>query len=317
MKSEVTQVELMEDLPFYRGSVAQRKDIMSQAIAWGYKNNIIIKTSYSDNIEFFKGETLDNTNLSAVSFAYSTDITTGFEGTTASWDELYKLVTADGYHYTAHHFIDGYRSSDKLIPGFNLVIIDVDEGISLSTAQKLLEGYTALFATTKRHTKAHNRFRIILPLSHKVRLTAANYSKFMLNVFDWLPFQVDTQTKDAARKWESHNGEYYYQDGELLDALLFIPETRKQEEQQKKILDMSSLNNLERWFLLNTDIGNRSNTLIRYAYVLVDSGYSFEAIRTSISSFNEKLKIPLTDEELSNTILVSVMRAVTKRDMNE
>jgi hypothetical protein len=80
---------------------------------------------------------------------------------------------------------------------------------------------------------------------------------------------------------------------------------------------MSSLNNLERWFLLNTDIGNRSNTLIRYAYVLVDSGYSFEAIRTSISSFNEKLKIPLTDEELSNTILVSVMRAVTKRDMNE
>ena len=317
MKSEVTQVELMEDLPFYRGSVAQRKDIMSQAIAWGYKNNIIIKTSYSDNIEFFKGETLDNTNLSAVSFAYSTDITTGFEGTTASWDELYKLVTADGYHYTAHHFIDGYRSSDKLIPGFNLVIIDVDEGISLSTAQKLLEGYTALFATTKRHTKAHNRFRIILPLSHKVRLTAANYSKFMLNVFDWLPFQVDTQTKDASRKWSSHTGEYYYQDGELLDALLFIPETRKQEEQQKKILDMSSLNNLERWFLLNTDIGNRSNTLIRYAYVLVDSGYSFEAIRTSISSFNEKLKIPLTDEELSNTILVSVMRAVTKRDMNE
>jgi hypothetical protein len=317
IKTEVTQVDLMEDLPFYRGSAAQRKDIMTQAIAWGYKNNIIIKTSYADSIEFFKGESLENTNLSSMICSYGTDITTGFEAARPAWDELHKLVTASGYHYTAHHFMEGYRSSDKLIPGFNMVILDVDNGISMSTAQMLLKDYTALFATTKRHTKTNNRFRILLPISHTVKLNSHNYPKFMQNVFDWLPFDVDTQTKDCSRKWEAFNGEYVYQEGELLDAMLFIPETKKQEEQQKKIIDLGGLNNLERWFLTNTDMGNRSNTLIKYAYVLVDSGYSIEAIRNSIFAFNGKLKMPLTDEELNNTILVSVIKAVTKRDINE
>jgi len=317
IKTEVTQVDLMEDLPFYRGSAAQRKDIMTQAIAWGYKNNIIIKTSYADSIEFFKGESLENTNLSSMICSYGTDITTGFEAARPAWDELHKLVTASGYHYTAHHFMEGYRSSDKLIPGFNMVILDVDNGISMSTAQMLLKDYTALFATTKRHTKANNRFRILIPISHTVKLNSHNYPKFMQNVFDWLPFDVDTQTKDSSRKWEAFNGEYVYQEGELLDAMLFIPETKKQEEQQRRVIDLGGLNNLERWFLTNSESGNRSNTLIKYAYVLVDSGYSIEAIRNSIFAFNGKLKMPLTDEELNTTILVSVIKAVTKRDINE
>ena len=42
--NEVTQHELMEELPFYKGSEAQRKDLMSLAMSFGYRNNIIIKT---------------------------------------------------------------------------------------------------------------------------------------------------------------------------------------------------------------------------------------------------------------------------------
>jgi hypothetical protein len=180
----------------------------------------------------------------------------------------------------------------------------------------LLKDYKALFATTKRSTPSHNRFRVILPLSHVIKLNSGNYSKFMLNIFEWLPFDVDAQTKDCARKWESFDGEYFYQDGELLDAVLFIPETKKQEEQQQKIVDLASLSNLERWFLLNIGVGNRSNTLIRYAYVLVDSGYSFESIKGLINNFNQKMKSPLSDEEIQNTILISVMRKVAEREIN-
>lgn len=210
----------------------------------------------------------------------------------------------------------GHRNEENCIPGFNLVILDVDEGISLSTAQMLLKDYKALFYTTKRSTPTHNRFRIIMPLSHVVKLDRDSYKKFMNNVYEWLPFEVDTATNQRSRKWEAFNGEYYYQDGALLDAVLFIPETKKQEEQQKKIVDLSNLGNLERWFLLNIGEGNRSNTLIRYTYVLVDSGYTIEAIRNSIYAFNQKMKNPLPDDELQNTILVSAIKAVTKRDMN-
>lgn len=314
---EVTQVDLVEDLPFYRGSENQKRDIMALAIAYGYKNNIIIKKSYSEGIEFLQGESMEVTNLDKMRVSYSQDITKDFQPDVAPFSELHKLICLDGYHYTAHHFIDNHRNSSNLIPGFNLVIIDVDGEVNLQTAQKLLENYKCLFATTKRHTPEINRFRIILPLSHTVKLTPDMYSKFMVNVFNWLPFAVDTATKDCARKWASHNGQYLYQDGELLDATLFIPQTRKEEEQNKLILDNNSLSNLERWFFLNTDKGNRSNQLIRYALILVDNGYGIEAVRSAVMGFNSKLKEQLTEDEINNTIMVSVIKAVTKRDINK
>jgi len=287
---------------------------MSQAIAWGYRNNIIIKNSISDNVEFFKGESLDKSDLTKLTVSYSDNIAYGYEPDHAPWEELHKLVTADDFHYCAHHFMEGHRDSEKAIPGFNLVILDIDDGISMSSAQLLLKNYKALFATTKRSTDQHNRFRIILPLSHTLKLKKDVYKQFMQNIFDWLPFEVDDQTKDIARKWSSYNGEYAYQDGELLDAMLFIPDTKKQQKQQQLILDHSTLTNLERWFLTNIEVGSRSNTLIKYAYVLVDGGYSIDAIRASIHAFNHKLPEPLSEDEINNTIMVTVVRAVTKRD---
>ena len=314
VRKEVTHVDLMEDLPFFRGGAAQRKDIMSQAIAWGYRNNIVIRTSYSDSIEFFKGETMDEVDMSNLLISYSTDIVNNYEPEYAPWDQLHHLVSADDYHYAAHHFQDKYRTSDKAIPGFNLVILDVDEGTSLKQAKMLLKDYKAFFATTKRHTEAHNRFRIIMPLTHTVKLNTAVYSKFMTNLFEWLPFETDRSTKDIARKWQSFAGEHSYQDGRLLDALMFIPDTNKQAEQHQKIMDHASLSNLERWLLLNAGVGSRSNTLIKYTYVLVDGGYTIEAIRNSVISFNQKLSSPLPQEELEKTVLTTAMSAVTKRN---
>lgn len=313
---EITQVDLVEDLPFYKGSEAQKKDMMTLAVAYGYKNNIIIKRSYSDGIEFLEGESMDITDLGKMTLSYSQDITHGFKADYAPFDSLHKVTCASGYHYAAHHFKDGHRAGPNAIPGFNMVMVDVDNGISLASAQLLLKDYKCMFATTKRHTKSANRFRIIFPLTHEVKLDAVHYSKFMENVFKWLPFKVDNATKDIARKWESFNGEYYYQEGELLDAMLFIPQTRKEEEQTKKFMDMQSMDNLERWFFSNTNTGNRSNQIIKYALALVDNGYSIEGVRNSVLQFNQKLKEGLPEEEIHRTIMTTVTKAVTTRDMN-
>jgi len=312
---EITQVDLVEDLPFYKGGEAQKKDMMALAIAYGYKNNIVIKKTYSDGIEFLEGESMAATDLTQMKLAYSTDIAKNYQGEYAPFEDIHKVVCAEGYNYTAHHFNEGHRCASSAIPGFNMVIIDVDKGVSLASAQLLLKDYKAFFATTKRHTDQANRFRIIFPLSHTVKLPPTAYAKFMENVFNWLPFACDDQTKDIARKWQSFNGKHYYQDGELLDAMLFIPQTKKEEEQTQKMMDNQSLSNLERWFALNTTIGNRSNSLIRYALALVDNGQSVENVRGAVQTFNSKLKEPLTEEEINNTIMVTVVRAVTKRDI--
>jgi len=54
----------------------------------------------------------------------------------------------------------------------------------------------------------------------------------MKNVFEWLPFDSDEQTKDISRKWQSFNGDYFYNEGKQIDVLPFIPDTPKEAVQK-------------------------------------------------------------------------------------
>ena len=299
---EVTQVDLIEELPFYKGNESQKRDMLSLAIAYGYKNNIIIRKSYVDDIEFLSGEALKETDLDSVSVAYSNDITTGYLPETISFKELPQLICAPGYHYTAHHFLDGYRSSEKAIPGFDLLILDIDSGTSINTAMELLSDYTAMYATTKRHTEDKHRFRVILPMSHFIKLSPKDYSKFMENVFNWLPFDTDTATKDIARKWMSHNGEAHFNEGDLIDATLFIPKTKKAMEQERMLLDAKGMDNMERWFHTRIETGNRATMMIRYGFMLVDNELPLDFIMAKLHQFNDKLPDPLPREEIDTKI---------------
>jgi len=256
--NEVTQHELIEELPFYGGSEAQRKDLMTLATSFGYKNNIIIKKRVLDDIEFFLGETLMETDLNSLTVGISKDIAYHYQTDNPPFDQLYKLTTAEGYHYTSHGFVNGHRKSENVIPGFDLLILDCDGDVNIPTVKVLLEDYTFLISTTKRHTEEMNRFRLILPISHRIKLMANDYSRFMTNVFEWLPFPVDESAKDIARKWSGHPGHYEYNNGNTIDATMFIPETKRSDETKAQI-SATGANNIERWFKTHTAKGNRAN----------------------------------------------------------
>lgn len=310
---EVTQADLVEDLPFYKGSAAQKQEMLTLAIAHGYKNNIIIKKSFNDGIEFLRGESLKETDLDRMIVTYGGDITTGFKNDYAPFDQLHKLTQAQGMHWVAHHLKDGYRNTDNYIPGFNLVVIDVDGEVSLSTAKLLLKDYKALYYTTKRHTDQENRYRIILPTNFELYLDAKDYKEFMANLYEWMPFKVDESTGQVARKWLSHNGHFEYTEGQLLDVLPFIPKTSKNEERKTQMGELHSLDNLERWFIHNTGDGNRNNQLMRYAFTLVDAGYDFATINSRVLALNEKLADKLDETEIMGSIMISVGKALAKR----
>ncbi len=310
---EVTQADLVEDLPFYKGPAGQKQEMLTLAIAYGYKNNIIIKKAFNDGIEFLRGESLKPTDLSKMIVSYSSDITVGYNNEYAPFDQLHKLTQAQGMHWVAHHLKDGYRNGENAIPGFNLVVIDVDGGVSLSTAKLLLKDYKALFYTTKRHTDAENRFRIILPTNFELKLDAKDYKEFMSNLHEWLPFPADSSTGQVSRKWLSHAGHFEYTDGELLDVLPFIPKTSKNEDRKNQLNSQQSLDNLERWVINNTGDGNRNNQLMKYAFILVDAGYDFEGVRSRVSSLNDKLADKLDEAEIMGSIMITVGKALAKR----
>ena len=312
-KQEVTQADLAEDLPFYKGSSSYKNDILNLAISYGYKNNIIIKKSFADGVEFMRGETLKETDLSQMIVSYSKDFTTDYAADRAAFDQLHKLTQAPGMHWTNHHLIDGYRNEENCIPGFNLAVIDVDGGVSLSTAKLLLKDYKFLMYTTKRHTDEANRFRILLPMNYELALDPKDYKEFMNNIFDWLPFGVDKETNQRSRKWMSNNGAYEYNEGEVLDVLPFIPKTSKNELRKTLVNSQQSMDNLERWVINTAMDGNRNNILLRYALVLVDAGFDFEAIRSRVIGMNDKLADKLSEVEIMGSIMVTVMKSISKR----
>lgn len=313
---DVTQADLAEDLPFYKGGVGAKQELMSQATAWGYKNNIIIKKSFADGIEFLRGEMLKKTDMQKMTISYSTDIAVDYINEYAPFDSLHKLTQASGMHWVNHHLAGGHRNEENAIAGFNLVVLDVESSVSLSTAKLLLKSYRWLMYTTKRHTDVENRFRIILPINYNLNLDAKDFKEFMHNIYEWLPFEVDSATGQRARKWLSHDGgpnSYEYNDGEILDALPFIPKTSKNEERKAKLDTQQSMDNLERWVMNNIGDGNRNNMLLRYGMILLDAGYDFEGIRTRVVSLNDKIPDKLDEIEIMSTIMISIGKALSKK----
>lgn len=309
VRHDVTLADLDEDLPSFRGSKAQKDEMIQMAIAWGYKNNIVIKKSYTDSIMFLNADTIDETNLNEMILSFSKEITENYKNQIVSFDKIDKLLTKDNYHWLSHHLIDGYRKEDNYQAGFNLLVLDIDGTCSLNTAQLLLKGYKAIFQTTKSHKDDDPHFRIILPINYTLKLDAKDYKEMYNAVIAQLPFDVDTQCNQRSRKWETNkNATIIHQDGELFDILPFIPKTTKNEERQSQLRDQEHLDNLERWIINNTGDGNRNNMLLRYAMILVDSGYKFDTVKDKVIGLNNKLVDKLDELELHSTIFHSVAK---------
>lgn len=314
VRRECTQADLVEDLPFYRGAAAQKTEMLALATAWGYKNNVIIKKSFSDGIEFLRGEMLKPTDLSKMILAFSDDMTEGYEATYAPWDKLFRLTQLKDHHWVSHHLLNGYRNEENALPGFNMVVLDVDGTAQLSTVKMLMKQYMFMVSTTKRHTEAENRFRLILPINYELKMDAKEFKEFYQNILESLPFEVDASCAHRSKKWLTNDaGTYEYNEGEIFDVLPFIPKTSKNEDRKNLLQDQQGMDNLERWLMNNIGDGNRNSMLLRYAMILVDAGFEFEAIRQKVSLLNEKIADKLEESEIMATVMVTVMKAVAAR----
>ncbi len=305
-EDELTHADLDANLVFYKGSAANKNDLLQLATAWGYANNVIIKRRISDNIEFISGESVKDNDLTEMILSYSTQMAEAYMPQKPPWEKLHLLTQADGLHWVNHHMIDNYRAEANAIQGFNMLVIDCDGTISMDAAKELLKTYKALYHTTKRHTPKANRFRVILPIKYEVKLNAKDYKEFMSNVFNWLPFDTDENTGQRSKKWLTNSkGTYEYTDGEVLDPTSFIPRTSKAVECAKGIKNISSLDALERWFLLNELVeGNRNNGLLKYAMLQYDAGKDYETVEAAVKSLNQQLgDDKLKTDELRNTVL--------------
>lgn len=320
-KEPMTHSDLMGELPYFPKSMNAQRDQIKLAIAHGHKNNIIIKRTIQDDIEFIQGEALQTNNLATFkikgSFAVSQflGVSEGFFslGDQLDWDKLSALTLKEDGHWCSHEFLEGIRRNTHAIQGFNTVVIDVDGTCPLDVARNVLQDFAYHIYTTKRHQVAFedkpaaDRYRIVLPMSHTLKLSPEEYKEFMNNVHEFLPFDMDEQTAQANRKWLSNpNGITFDNDGKLFDVLPFIPKTKKNEERRQLVDTHGTMDRLERYFYTKSEEGNRNNVLFKFGAALIDAGYQLDDLVMKIESFNSKLPKPLSKEELENTVIKSV-----------
>lgn len=315
---ELTHTDLLARLPFYPKKNAERNEMMHLAVTWGYKNNIIIKKNYGPaGIEFFRGETLKESDLSDMIFTYSNSYAYDYipEENPVSFDQFHVLLEQKGLQWCNHHFKNNHRNEENTIPGFNMLVLDVDDG-NLALVHKLLSDFRFLTFTTKRHTPESNRFRLIIPINYTLKLDKEEYEQLVASVIAWLPFSssmaIDEASTQRAKTWATYeNGTAHYNmDAATFDILPFIPKTSKHEEFQKAQKEIASMDSLERWFASKIIPGvNRNQMMIRYALALVDSKLDFITVRKQVFEFNTKLPDPLGEDELDR----SIMQTVAKR----
>lgn len=317
---EVTIPDIELGLPCFGGSQARKQEMITNATAWGYKNNILITKRYVDQILFLQGETLEETNLDELFISSSDHEAYNYENEVVKFEDLAALGEVRYQHWVNHHLEDNHRLKTNVIKGFNLIVLDVDDGTPIEAAMRILEGIYAVYYDTKSSTAKHNRYRIVIPTNYILELDAEDYTEFMKNVLAALPFEVDSSVCEREHKWQTwdagadvistHTVGKQEVENQMFNVLDYIPRTSKNEERLKRVKDYGSLDGLQYWVMSTTAEGNRNRQLYRYAMILVDSGYDYDTIHSMVKQMNDSLKDGISDKEISNTIMSSVARLI-------
>lgn len=332
---ELTQTEMLSEMPYYRGSQTVRKELLQLATAWGYRNGVLLKHNEVDGIELYTGKPIVETDMNALSLSYGIHPAHRWTSVTAKWANLPNLFSRQDFNFCTHQLERDPsvatdkdnclpRAEENLIPGCELVVLDIDEGVSMTQAQVLLKDFTYYMYPTKSHRKPKgpnnhvcDRFRIVLPLSHRFDSTE-EYREFLDNIYAWLPFDVDTATKDPCRKWACNGGATVIaNEGRPLDTLKFIPRTSKCVREKTKQASLADLERIERWYVTQASAGEgRNNQLAKYAFYLVDGGADYPTVSVKVKDLNRKFEHPLSETQIDRTVLVSAQKRISKRNQS-
>jgi hypothetical protein len=316
---EESEYTLTQELPFY-ADIKSKKAFWELAKGYAYQNNITLQIEDRQNITFYQARGKTATDLTEpLIFSYSADMTTGYTpNEIGTWTDMHKVTQSDGLCYSAHRFKNGYRNKDNVITSFSLLMLDVDGGTTLDMAKIILSDYTYLISTTRNHQKEKNgivcdRFRIIMPMEYTLDLTVEQYSNFMKNIMEDLPIELDRQCTDASRFFYGASGEYWYNEGILINCDKYVSNTGESETYRKAGSNLSKKNigGISQYIIRNQH-GGRNSALIKLALLLMDTGYTHDEAKDEILRVNKQFDNPLTTRELEKTIFKTIERKEEK-----
>jgi len=145
--------------------------------------------------------------------------------------ELHNLIKSDYRQYTPFEFMGGKKRSENWSnENQNLLILDVDDGLTIAEAKDMFKEYKYLIATTKSHQVEKkglkcDRFRVIIPSLNIPRGSEYfEFTKILENKYPFIDTQVNTKTGAFLG---SADCEYWYNNGKDFNCRELIDIQRK------------------------------------------------------------------------------------------
>jgi len=297
--------------------------------------NSILEKKY-DNIIKYRLEKLTETKLDGIVISTNDDprptIATNWQRKQGSFEGLHKIVCSS-LRYSAGTFENGHITDNNYIPDQNLIIIDVDDGITIEETKSLFSGTKYLIATTRSHQIEKNgvvqdRFRLILPTISKFHLKPKVYAETYLNLLSALGMSsADTKCQNASRWYYGFaDAEYWYNPDEsatMLDIRPFIKDSSEnhvgadnldkflasnQNNGSEHSEDSNRIEGAYRWFLSRTTNGTRNDMIFNFGCMVAEQ-YQSTSYEYEVRKFNSMIHDPLRDSEI-DTILKSIARRI-------
>ena len=144
------------------------------------------------------------------------------------------MVSSDYRQYSPFFFKDGTKKSENWNnENQNILILDIDDGLTIDKAKEIFKGFKYFICTTKSHQKEKkglvcDRFRIILPIiNNPIGDDYFSYMRNLEKMFSFIDVQVNTKTGAFLGFAKC---EYWYNNGDLFDMDILRPVSIKKVE---------------------------------------------------------------------------------------
>lgn len=117
--------------------------------------------------------------------------------------EIPEWITQKDMCYSPVEFRNGKRNNESTMPLSNMIVLDVDDGMSMDYAKELFADYYAIIAPTRNHQKEkggviNDRFRIVLLTDKYITTSPEIYKEFMQNIARYYGVKVDDKCFDKS-----------------------------------------------------------------------------------------------------------------------
>jgi DNA-binding XRE family transcriptional regulator len=261
-----------------------------------------------------------------VNISYSKDLSHNYKSAEINFDDMDKVFKGK-HNYSAFSFKNGHRKQENWTGDINLLLLDIDNGMTLEKAKETFKEYDAIIATTKSHQKNKkgvvcDRFRVAIPLSSPISSndwSKKDYVDFVTNFCKEHRIPNDKATIETARMF------YPYEKSEVIrlngGKLIAVTKPFREyiETPREPVSGISSSYGIggviasKNWGELWKRFGGEPNSIAegdgsawlwKCAYIMaIDSTCTFEQLEKTIRTINDMWNNPMPNGRLETTII--------------